>query len=115
MAQRRFSIGTSPEIIANYNEKRASIAITMLPTAIESGNTGRVHIGKGFVPAPTVGAPVQGDIITQGTEITDVPQYKGDPSLFRGQWWAVASAASQVIVVDETTDDIPISQPTESE
>lgn len=101
MAQRRYSIGTSVEIIANYNSKRASITITMLPSAIESGNTGRVHIGKGFPPSATLGANNQGDPLVQGGQITEVAQFKGDPSLFKGQWWAVASAAGQIITVDE--------------
>lgn len=103
MAQRRYSIGTSPEIIANDNARRASLVITMLPTSIEAGNTGRVHIGKGFPPSATLGAGNQGDPIVQGGQISEGPQFPEDPSVHKGQWWAVASAAGQIIVVDEVT------------
>jgi len=105
MAQRRYSIGTSPDIIANDKPNRGSISITMIPSSIESGNTGRVHVGKGFPPSATLGAPNQGDMLTQGTSVTDIPQFLGDPSLFKGQWWAIASAAGQIITVDETFNE----------
>jgi hypothetical protein len=102
MPQRRYVVGTSPVLIANDNKARASISITMLPTAVESGNTGRVHVGKGFIPTATLGAPNQGDILLQGTTISDVPQFEGDPSLFKGQWWAIADTPNQILTVDET-------------
>jgi hypothetical protein len=101
MAQRRVVVGTSPVLISQENSKRRSISIVMVPTAIEVGNTGRVHVGKGFTPSATVGAPNQGDILTQGSQISEQEAYPNDPTVFKGQWWAVASQANQVLIVDE--------------
>ena len=74
----------------------------MIPTSVETGNTGRVHVGKGFPPSANLGDPNQGDILTQGVQIIDSESYLGDPSVFKGQWWATASINGQVIIVDET-------------
>ncbi len=101
MAQRRYVIGTAPESIANPNKIRRSLTVNMLPTGTEAGNTGRVHIGKGFPPSATLGAPNQGDPLTAGTSVEDSESYKDDPSVFKGAWWATASAANQIITVDE--------------
>lgn len=101
MVQQRFSIGTSPILIANQKDIRRSIVITMLPTSVETGNTGRVHIGKGFPPTTTLGDPSQGDILIQGSQITEQEQFDKDPSVHKGQWWATASIANQILTVDE--------------
>jgi len=101
MVQQRFSIGTTPVLIANQKNIRRSIVITMLPTSVETGNTGRIHIGKGFPPTTTLGDPSQGDILIQGTQITEQEQFLNDPSVHKGQWWATASAAGQILTVDE--------------
>lgn len=102
MAQRRITVGTTPVLLAQSRSNRASISISMLPSSVETGNTGTISLGKGFVPSSTVGQPTSGDALTQGTQVTDVPQFEGDPSLFQGQWWGVADTAGQIIVVDET-------------
>lgn len=101
MAQKRVTVGTSPVLIARDNVNRASINISMIPSSIESGNTGVVYLGKGFVPQAVTGSPSSGDPISQGSQITDVPQFDGDPSIFKGQWWAVADTADQEIIIDE--------------
>lgn len=100
-AQRRFVIGTTPIVITNPNEKRASFKVTFLPSSIESGNTGRVHIGKGFPPSTTLGDANQGDPLNAGSELADTAAYKDDPTVFKGAWWATASASNQIIIVDE--------------
>ncbi len=102
MSQKRIVVGTAPILLSNGNKRRASLAITMQPTSIETGNTGRIHIGKGFPPSATLGDGNQGDPLIQGGQITESAQFSGDPSLFQGQWWAVASVADQVLVIDET-------------
>lgn len=107
MAQRRFVVGTAPVLVADYNKYRSSISIIFLPTNIEAGNTGNLFVGKGFVPTATVGAPTQGDILQQAGEVSDVGTYKGDTSVFKGQYWVVASIANQVIFVDETGEPEP--------
>lgn len=100
-AQRRFAVGTTPMLIANPNINRHSIRITFLPSAIESGNTGRVHVGKGFPPSATLGSGNQGDPLNAASEISDVEAYPNDPTVFKGAWWAIATASDQVITVDE--------------
>ena len=103
MAQRRMVVGTAPVLIAQDNLARASISITQVPSAVESGNTGQVHLQKQSPPSATAGTPISGDVLTQGATISDIPQFPGDPSLFKGPWWAVADTAGQIIVVDETS------------
>lgn len=103
MAQSRIVVGTSPILIAQDNPERSSLNITMLPSSSEAGNSGQVHVQKGAPPSSEAGSPTAGDVLTQGTSISDVPQFAGDPSLWPGQWWAVADTAGQIIVVDETT------------
>jgi len=98
MAQKRIVVGTDPVLLADFNKNRKSISILMLPTSIESGNTGRVHIGKGFPPSNN-----QGDSLIQGEQITEQEQFPGDPTVFKGQWWARASIANQILIVDEIT------------
>lgn len=101
MAQRRYVIGTEPVVVANANPRRSFVSVIFLPTDIEAGNTGRVHVGKGFPPTATVGDPTQGDILQQGGEFRDEEKYEGDTSVFRGMLFARASAANQIVVVDE--------------
>jgi hypothetical protein len=104
MAQRRIVVGTDPVLIAENSPKRTYISIILLPTNIEAGNTGNVFIGKGFAPVNTIGSPMQGDIIQSAGGISDSAKYKGDTSVFKGQYWAVASVAGQVLMVDEASD-----------
>ena len=78
-AQRRFAVGTTPIVIANPNP----------------------NIGKGFPPSTTLGDGNQGDPINAGSEISDTAAYKDDPTVFKGAWWALATAANQIIIVDE--------------
>ena len=89
-------------MLANDRPARASINISMPPSAVEAANTGVVYVGKGFVPIASTGEPNSGDPLTQGSQFTDVPQFDGDPSLFKGQYWAIADTASQVVIVDES-------------
>lgn len=107
MAQRRIVVGTDPVLLADSNRNRSYISIIFLPTNIEAGNTGNLFVGKGFVPAATIGAPNQGDILQQAGELADTAKYKGDTSVFKGQYWAVASAAGQVVFVDEAGEPEP--------
>lgn len=101
MAQKRIIIGTTPVIISNVNPKRRSIDITFIASAIEAGNVGRLHVGKGFPPSATLGDANQGDPLTAGGNIVDQEAYPDDPGVFKGQWWATASIANQIITVDE--------------
>lgn len=107
MAQRTITVGTTPVLIANYRPTRSSVSVSMIPTAIQAGNTGVVYIGKGYAPTAVSGSPQCGDPINQGTQFTETAQFVGDSSLFYGQLWATADTAGQVIVVDETATNSP--------
>lgn len=73
----------------------------MFSTGIQAGNTGRVHLGRGFVPNSTVGDPNSGDILVQGSEMSEVKEYEKD-EIHRGEIWAIGSIAAQQISVEET-------------
>lgn len=100
----RFSVGTTPVLIANENKFRNSWNVEMLPTSVESGNTGRVHVGRGHIPTTVVGDPSQGTVLQQSDLVGDEARYAGDTSVFKGKIWAVGSAASQVVDFIETQD-----------
>lgn len=102
MAQKRVLVGTSPVLLANGHLNRRNISVSMPPSAVESANTGVVYIGKGFTPSAVAGNPNTGDPLSQGSQFADSEQFDGDPSVFKGQLWAIADTAAQVIIVDET-------------
>lgn len=102
MSQKVVAVGTTPVLVAQGNANRAGLVISMPPTAVVSGNTGVVYIGKGFVPVATPGAPNSGDPLSQGSQLSEAPAFADDPSLFKGQLWAVADTAAQQLIVDES-------------
>lgn len=106
MAQRRIVVGTTPELLADYNKNRASISVIFLPTDIVPGNTGKIFLGKGFTPTATVGDPTQGDVLLQGSELADASAYQNDSSVFKGQYWAVADTPGQIVTVDESSNEL---------
>ncbi len=73
----------------------------MYSTGIETGNTGRVHVGRDFPPSSTLGQPVSGDILVQGSEISETKAYPQE-QIFQGDLWLLASAADQRVQVEET-------------
>lgn len=73
----------------------------MFSTGIAAGNTGRVHIGRGFVPNSTVGDPNSGDILVQGSEMSESKSYP-EENIHQAEIWLVASAAAQQVSVEET-------------
>ncbi len=105
MAQRQFSVGTTPVLLANGNAKRTAISVSMIPSSISAGNTGVVYVLKGAPPQASVGEPSSGDPISQGSQWQEVGQYTGDPNIYKGPLWATADTAAQLVVVDETTED----------
>ena len=103
MAQRRVVVGTTPVILANYRDSRIGINISMPPTSVVAANTGVVYVRKGFPPSSDNTGPNSGDPLTQGSQFTDTSQFDDDPALFKGQYWAIADTAAQVVIVDEVT------------
>jgi hypothetical protein len=73
----------------------------MLSVGIAAGNTGRIHLGRNFIPNTTVGDPNSGDVLVQGSEMSEVKAY-ADDEIFTHEIWAQASAAAQQIQVEQT-------------
>lgn len=76
----------------------------MIATGIIAGNTGKIYIGRGFTPNAVDGDPNAGDILLQASAIEEKKNYENDVLPFKGMIFAVASAAGQVVTIDEQTD-----------
>ncbi len=87
--------------IAEKNTIRSSISMFMATAAEAAGNVGVIFIGRGFVPSGVANQPNQGRAVFAGGQIVEAPAFKDDPSLFKGDWWAIADRAGQVLHVDE--------------
>ncbi len=101
---RTISVGTTPVLALADNPLRSAWRVTLFSTTISAGNTGRVHIGRRVPPTTTVGEPNAGDILVQGSEISES---KGFPTekIFTGELWLTASIASQLVQVEETIEE----------
>ena len=95
------TIGTSPTLILNPNEKRKKLAIQMQSTNVDAANTGRVHIGFDFQPNATVGHPSQGEILIQGSGIEEPVTGITLDKKYKQAIWATASASNQSITIEE--------------
>ena len=96
-----FSVGTTPVKVLDYNALRVGWRVTMLSSGIAAANTGRIHLGRNFVPNATVGDPNSGDVLVQGSEMSEEKAYPDD-EVFIGELWAIGSAAAQQIQVEQT-------------
>ena len=96
------SVGTTARIIIPANPNRTSWAVNFVSTDIESGNTGRVHVEKGSPPTSVLQSPTQGAPLKQGDGIGESEAYAGDPGVYKGDIWSIASAADQRIWTDES-------------
>lgn len=94
-------IGTTPEVLLNPNPKRRRWWIQLLPVSVDTGNTGRVFVARGFVPAASPDDSMCGEVLIQSASIEEKEQYAGDPAVYKGAIWVVADAASQTIVYEE--------------
>ncbi|MEM2351928.1 MAG: hypothetical protein QXT26_05935 [Thermoproteota archaeon] len=103
----KVTVGTVGIMVLRPNPYRTGYRITMPTTSLYPANTGRVHIGEGYIPTPDPNAPDCGDIITQGISIEVSEAYPNDPSVFKGEIYAIANTADQVILVDEYTRYVP--------
>lgn len=99
--QNFFSVGTTPVQVLTLDRNRLGWRITMFSTGIEAGNTGRVHVGRGFVPGNVLGQPNTGDVLVQGSELSEVKAYEKDV-IHLAEIWLIASAADQRVSVEET-------------
>ncbi len=87
--------------LSSPNKNRVRFVIEFTPSSIVAGNTGRIYIGRGFIPSATIGDPNQGDVLNSGSFIEESAAYVGDTMPFKGALWAIADAANQQITYDE--------------
>jgi hypothetical protein len=98
--QQFYSVGTTPVKILERRSTRNGWRVTMFSSGIVAGNTGRVHLGRGYVPNSVVGDPNSGDILVQGSEMSEAKAYK-EEEVYTGEIWALGSIAAQQISVEE--------------
>jgi hypothetical protein len=72
----------------------------MPSTALFAGNTGRVHVGRGFQPSTDLASPIIGDIVVNGGEISEARQFK-EEKIWQGDLWLTGSIAGQTVIVEE--------------
>lgn len=94
-------VGTVPKLLLGPNLTRRGWTATFPPTQLFAANTGRVHLGLGFIPSTVVGSPAQGFVLIPGSFIGDEKLWEQDKGVYRGEIWAVASIAGQLLWVDE--------------
>ena len=92
---------TTPTLLLNPNPKRTKFSVQMQAELVDAANTGMIFVGIGFQPTPTVGEPLQGEVLIQSAVI-ERPRV-GEPLTERekGAVWAVSNAANQTLVVEE--------------
>lgn len=77
----------------------------MQPSSVDSNNTGRVHIGKGFQPNISVGDPNQGEVLIQSAYIEEIKEFEADLKPYKGPIWGRSSANNQTILLEEETSE----------
>jgi len=98
--QRNLTIGSTPVLAIVANSKRDGWRVSMYSTTLVAANTGFVFVGRNIVPVTTVGDPNSGDVLFQGTQLVESKAYETD-EVFGGDIWLVASAAGQIVSVEE--------------
>lgn len=101
-------VGTTSVLLLDSNPKRKRYTIQMQATQVDAANTGRVHIGKGYQPVATVGHNAQGEVLIQSAITEEYKEFEGDHKPYKGPIWAIASAASQSLIIEEITEDSPL-------
>ena len=101
----RITVGTTPIILLNPNEKRRYFLIQFISTSIDAGNTGIIFIGRGQQPTASAASENSGEMMTQGSAIEELKSYDGDPRPFKGAIWAVSDTASQELEVQEDVEN----------
>lgn len=94
------TVGTSPNLVMTANPLRKAWRVTFFSTALFVGNTGNLFVGRGRIPTATLGDPNQGSVLIQGQQILESRSYEED-SIFQGDMWLLASAAGQIVEVEE--------------
>ena len=95
---------TRPTLILNENPRRKRLTIQMQPFDIDANNTGLIHIGTGFQPVATVGHPSQGEIMLQGSAISEPEAGEKIGEKHKRSIWATSSVSNQTLLVEEEVD-----------
>lgn len=101
------TVGTTPVLALHESLERVAWSVFMPPSSVEPGNTGAVHVGEGFQPAPITGSPVQGFRISGGGQVGESSDRGDGLDIFQGQIWVVATAAGRRIWITERLRDPP--------
>ncbi len=83
------------------NPKRNKFLLEFTPSSIAAGNTGKIFVGRGFTPVPTVGDPNQGEVLNAGSEILETANYAGDPNVTQSSITIVSDTDGQQITIDD--------------
>lgn len=100
---RTVTIGTVPILLYDANKTRTRWTIQFIPSSIITGNTGKIYVGRGFVPTATDGDANSGEILNAGSSIEEKKQWDADVLPWKGQIWVVASIAGQICEADQQT------------
>lgn len=98
---RTIIIGTSAIQLLHPNVNRVRWTLSFTPSSIASGNTGKIFVGRGFIPIATVGDANQGDVLNAGASIEEKKVYAEDSQPYKGPIWIISDTASQQVTVDE--------------
>lgn len=101
---RTLTVGTSPIQLLHPNAKRVRWTLTFTPASIAAGNTGKIFVGRGFVPNATVGDANQGDVLNSGSSIEEKKAFDTDSLPYKGAITVVSDTAAQQITVDEQSE-----------
>ncbi len=98
--QKTVIVGTTPVLALGDNPDRYAWRVTMKSTVLVAGNTGKVAVGRTFVPTITQGQPNSGDPMVQGSEIKEQKAFMED-NVFTGNLWVISDTAAQELSVEE--------------
>jgi len=96
---------TRATLIFNSNRLRKRLFLQMQPVNVDSTNTGRIFVGKGFQPVATVGHPSQGEVLLAGATIEEIKEFEGDTRPYKGPIWVTSDTLNQTIVVEEEIEE----------
>jgi len=90
-----------PTLILNPNPWRVRFTIQMQAELVDANNTGKVFIGIGRQPVPTVGHAGQGEVLIQSAAIERPEKNRPLEKFEKAAIWATSDSANQTIVVEE--------------
>ncbi len=92
---------TRPTLLLNENPNRRRIAIQMQPFDVDANNIGTIHIGFGFQPVATVGHASQGEVLLQGSVLSQPSAGEKLEDKHKRAVWATTATTNQTLIVEE--------------